>query len=224
MAFKKINHKWLYKDVVLQIEAYIKENKLQKDDKLPTERDLAEQLGISRGTIREAFRTLEVNGIIESRPGGGRFLKAYSVPSSIRVNILHELENAEVADLLEMREVIELKIIDLVIARATEEDLENIRNALNKSNEVYETDNAFHLALAEASHNNAFYNVVKFNLATLAQIRKMTLAKPERSELMTQEHNVILEAILNKDAGKAKKVLVEHLNSIRTFVKKTEEM
>ena len=65
MDFQKINHTSLYAEVLLQLENYIERYGLKPGDRLPTERVMAEQLGISRGTLREAFRILEANGIVE---------------------------------------------------------------------------------------------------------------------------------------------------------------
>ncbi len=209
------SEKRLYKNVILQIEEIIDSNGLQSGDRLPTERNLAERLGISRAVIREAFRILEVNGMIVSKMGGGRFFK-----TKVNVReIIEALGKADLLDLLEMREVIEMRIIDLVLERAGEEDLASIKEALEQSADVYVNDNKFHLALAEASHNNAFYNIMRYNLELMAETRQKVLGTASRSVQMPQEHMEIFLAIKNRDAATAKKVLRKHLKSIQQVIK-----
>ena len=214
MDFQTIDHKWLYKEVVLQLENYIKENHLKIGDQLPTERYLAERLGISRGTVREAFRTLEVNGVIESRPGGGRFLKTDLNQHTFLKDVATELDHAAAKDLLELRELIELKQLELVIDRGTEEDFANIEEALNSSEDDYERDSAFHLALAEASHNNAFYLVNKYIMSLLADVRKNYIKRPNRHQEIRHEHAALLDAIKNRDQISAQELMLQHLHTL----------
>lgn len=219
MKFKKLSHKNLYKEVLLQLEEYIVENELAPGSRLPTERELAEQLEISRGTVREAFRVLESKGIITSKPGGGRFLKENLVTKESR-EALEDLEHADITDMLEMREVIESKIIELAIERGTKEDLLRIEKALlgSKNMTRYERDNDFHLALAEASHNNAFYHIMKVNLSLMCDIRKRTLKDPLRKDDLFMEHKGIYEAILQKDKVKGNEILKQHLQAIQKTI------
>lgn len=218
MNFQKIDHKRLYKDVVEQLENYIIANQLQPGDKLPTERELAEQLNISRGTVREAFRVLEANQIIESRSGSGRFLGQNFIIANERMDIISQLENADLLDLMELREIVEEKALELTIDKATDEDILLIQNALSLSNDPFQNDNAFHLALAEVSGNNALFNVLKFNLNLMAQIRRASLRNPGRSDSMRHEHDIILEAIIARNKKRAKQALMEHLKSIRQSI------
>jgi len=97
-------------------------------DRLPPERDLAKQLGVSRSTLREAFRVLEQQGIIVTKPGGGRYI--VGLPKQYdKQALLEDLEKAAIWDLLETREMLENRIVELACERATEQDLINIREA-----------------------------------------------------------------------------------------------
>lgn len=219
MEFRKINHTSLYEDVLLQLEEYIERYGLKPEDRLPTERVMAEQLGISRGTLREAFRILEANGIIEVTPGGGRYLKRDLAHSNLVIDLVNEFEPADTMDLMELREVLELKIVELVIEKASDKELIEIEAGFSRSNDPYEIDNTFHLALAKASHNTAFYNVMKFNLSLLAKIRMRSLGKLEREEKMAKEHEELMEAIKLRDKELAKAKLTQHLEAVKSSIR-----
>jgi GntR family transcriptional repressor for pyruvate dehydrogenase complex len=124
----------LYKDVLAQLESYIESNDLKVGDSLPTERVMAEQLGISRGTLREAFRILEANGVVRVTPGGGRFLERDLAHSNLIIDMVHELNPIDATDLMELREILELKIVELVIEKATDEELREIELSLSRGN------------------------------------------------------------------------------------------
>lgn len=218
MALQKIEHKYLYKDVISQLEAYIVENDLQIGDRLPTERELALQLGISRGTVREAFRILEENQILESRPGGGRFLSNSLLENQERNRMISAIEGSDLLDLLDLRTLIEQKAVELVIDNASDQALEDVHSALHKSNDVFTNDSAFHLALAKASNNSAFYNVLRYNLSLLAKTRRASLKTSGRKEQMSREHNIILERIMARDKEGAAEALRQHLEGIRLSI------
>lgn len=224
MDFQKINHTSIYEEVLLQLENYIETNSLKPEDKLPTERDMAEQLGISRGTIREAFRILEANGIIEVTPGGGRFLKRDLAHSNLIIDMVNEIEPSDPLDLMELREVLESKIIEMVIDRASDEELAEIEAGLSRGNDPFEIDNTFHLALAKASHNTAFYSYMKFNLSLLAKIRMRSLGRPEREQKMADEHWKLMDAIKARDKKLADDMIKQHLGAVKLVLRKDKQV
>ena len=110
----------------------IKNNELKPGDKLPPERELAEKLSISRNSLREAFRVLESRGLIKSKPGGGRFIREIRENDHNNTeNIILSLEKSSILELLEAREMFEVKIAQIPAQRATSEDIELIKKALN---------------------------------------------------------------------------------------------
>ena len=174
MKFRKITPIRLYESVIEQIMGLIKNNRLKPGDKLPPERELAERLSISRGSLREAFRVLESRGIIKSKPGGGRYIREIRKNGHNNTeNIILSLEKSSILELLEAREIFEAKIVKLAAQRATAEDIELIEQALNKMNEEKklkyhkktESDTEFHLAIAGASHNFVFVNIIKLHVS-----------------------------------------------------------
>lgn len=227
MEFKEIAPVRLYESVIEQIMDLIKNNELKPGDKLPPERELAEKLSISRNSLREAFRVLESRGLIKSKPGGGRFIREiWKNGHNNTENIILSLEKSSILELLEAREVFEVKIAEIAAQRATLEDIEIIEEALNKMNQKEElkddkkteSDTEFHLAIAGASHNFVFVNIMKLHLDLLKETREKTWQIPGRREKQYQEHQAIFQAIKEHNSKKAEEAMLKHLMSIRKVV------
>ena len=229
MEFREITPVRLYESVIEQIMNLIKNNKLKPGDKLPPERELAEKLSISRGSLREAFRVLESRGLIKSKPGGGRYIREIRKNGHNNTeNIILSLEKSSILELLEAREMFEVKIAEIAAQKATPEDIKLIEEALNKMNEEEElkygketeSDTEFHLAIASASHNFVFVNIIKLHLDLLKETRGKTWQITGRREKQYQEHQVILQAIKERDSKKAGEVMLKHLRNIREVLVK----
>jgi len=227
MEFKEIAPVRLYESVIEQIMDLIKNKKLKPGDKLPPERELAEKLSISRNSLREAFRVLESRGLIKSKPGGGRFIREIreNVHNNTE-NIILSLEKSSILELLEAREMFEVEIVELATQRATPEEIELIEKALNKMNQKeelkddkkMESDTEFHLAIAGASHNFVFVNIMKLHLDLLKETREKTWQIPGRREKQYQEHQAIFQAIKEHNSKKAEEAILKHLRNIREIV------
>jgi len=227
MEFKEITPVRLYESVIEQIMDLIKNNELKPGDKLPPERELAEKLSISRNSLREAFRVLESRGLIKSKPGGGRFIREIRENGHNNTeNIILSLEKSSILELLEAREIFEVKIAEIAAQRATLEDIEIIEEALNKMNQneelkddkKTESDTEFHLAIAGASHNFVFVNIMKLHLDLLKETREKTWQIPGRREKQYQEHRAIFQAIKEHNSKKAEEAILKHLRNIRKIV------
>lgn len=227
MEFKEIAPVRLYESVIEQIMDLIKNNELKPGDKLPPERELAEKLSISRNSLREAFRVLESRGLIKSKPGGGRFIREIRENGHNNTeNIILSLEKSSILELLEAREIFEVKIAEIAAQRATLEDIEIIEEALNKMNQneelkddkKTESDTEFHLAIAGASHNFVFVNIMKLHLDLLKETREKTWQIPGRREKQYQEHRAIFQAIKEHNSKKAEEAILKHLRNIREIV------
>ncbi|OFW51949.1 MAG: hypothetical protein A2163_09015 [Actinobacteria bacterium RBG_13_35_12] len=227
MEFKEITPVRLYESVIEQIMDLIKNNELKPGDKLPPEREMAEKLSISRNSLREAFRVLESRGLIKSKPGGGRFIREIRENDHNNTeNIILSLEKSSILELLEAREIFEVKIAEIAAQRAALEDIEIIEEALNKMNQKEElkddkkteSDTEFHLAIAGASHNFVFVNIMKLHLDLLKETREKTWQIPGRREKQYQEHRAIFRAIKEHNSKKAVEAMLKHLMSIRKVV------
>ncbi|REK63465.1 MULTISPECIES: FadR/GntR family transcriptional regulator [Cohnella] len=228
MTIKKIKYHRVYEDVIEQIENLILEGNLAPGDVLPTERELAQAFGISRGTLREAFRILEREGLIETRPGGGRFLSKNLNKAEDKSRIIENIERATIIELLEAREIFETGIVELAAKRATEQDILEIETALEKwgkidsdSDDPTSPDQAFHLSIAKATHNVVLVNLIDLHMDLLQKTLNKTVDIPGRKDEVYKEHFNILQAIKEKDPSKAREAILYHLKQVKQNILST---
>lgn len=219
---KKIKYHRVYEDVIEQIENLILEGNLSPGDVLPTERELAQAFGISRGTLREAFRILERERLIETRPGGGRYLSKNLNEAEDKRRILENIERATIIELLEAREIFETGIVELAAERATEQDIQEIEAALERwgkinhdSDDPVNPDQAFHLSIAKATHNVVLVNLIDLHIDLLQKTLAKTGNRPGRKDEVYIEHTRIVQAIKEKNPQKAKEALLHHLRQVK---------
>lgn len=226
MTIQRIKYHRVYEDVIEQIKNLILEGNLSPGDVLPTERELAQSFGISRGTLREAFRILEREGLIEVKPGGGRYLSKALDVAEDRSRIMDNIERATIIELLEARELFETGIVELAAKRATEEDIAEIEAAFEKWGEIdleedrSEPDQAFHLSIAKATHNVVLINMIELHMDLLQRTLNKTAEIPGRKSEVYEEHLLIMQAIKQRDPVKAKLALLNHLNKVKENIQK----
>lgn len=232
--FKKVSPVRLYENVTEQIINLIKSNELKPGDRLPPERELAEQFSISRASLREAFRVLESRGLIKSTPGGGRFIREINKDTLIDTeNVIFNLEKSSLLELLEAREIFEVKIVELAVQRATVEDVKEIEENFYRMYRVgekedidtedvekTELDTEFHLAIARASRNFVFINIMRLHFELLKNIRNKTWQIPGRQEQNQKEHLAIFQAVKEHNSKKAAEAMLNHLRNIREVIAK----
>lgn len=225
--FSTVKGERLYEIIVRQVVDLIKEGKLKPGDRLPAERQLAITLGCSRTSLREACRVLESEGLIISKPGGGRFIQQIdqNLKLNYEYNTVNMIEKTAILHFLEVREVLEPKIVELACQRATASDIEKIEEVLIRMEESLkhpeervDEDGNFHLALAEATQNFVFVSLMKSNLNMIRQVRKRTLHSQDRYQKSLNEHLIILEAVRNGESIKAVEAILNHLNHIKDQV------
>jgi len=223
VAFQKVGRYRLYEAVLEQLLNFVKSGDIKVGERFPSERELERELGVSRGILREAFRILEARGIIESRQGGGRFLRQTPVQSLFdSADIFTSLERAVLLDICESRQVIEVKVAELAAERATDEDLANLTEVVDTffttqfdPNRKDDLDLDFHLAIAECTHNFALQELVRVLMSLLKQHRQQAMLDPAEWQALCLEHRKILEAIAARDGKSASRVMHEHLESLR---------
>ena len=139
--FSHVKSKKVYQQVVEQIQTMAMNGELEKGDRLPTERDMAEKLGVSRTSIREAMRSLEMVGLVESRQGEGNFVGGsisgnYFEPLSV----MFMLNNGDPRDIFELRQVIEMEAVSIaagnVKKEGREEEIKELNDLVQKLREV----------------------------------------------------------------------------------------
>jgi GntR family transcriptional regulator, transcriptional repressor for pyruvate dehydrogenase complex len=187
--------------------------------RIPAERDLCQQLGIARASLREAMKALELIGVVESRVGDGTFVcprgEFLSRPLlwAITGTDLNELR-----DIVEARRLIEEDIAGLAAERANQSEVEKIassvhdlRQSLNDPNACLAADLRFHIAIAEAAHNQVLLNSVQLLRNLMKQWILLKLQIPGTSAQVLTQHEAILAAIRLRDSARAREAMSQHL-------------
>jgi len=226
MEFTPIKTKRLYEEIVEQIKRLLTEGKLKPGDKLLAERDMAEQFQVSRASVREAIRTLEMLGIIDIRPGEGTFIRDTETDDIIRpLAMFLAVERSSLLDMFEMRRIFETATAGMAAQRATEEELdqieamlENMRERLNVQDPARgeEFDAAFHYAVAEATHNSLLTKLFKtvseeFAKANSVARRQLYQSGEENAQKIIDQHTEILDAIRARSPEAASAAMLSHL-------------
>jgi GntR family transcriptional repressor for pyruvate dehydrogenase complex len=230
--FSPIRTSKISDEVYKQLVSLISGGHLKPGEKLPSEREMASDLGISRQSIREALYRAEIMGLIEVRQGEGSFvLSSIREPLKSPLLVLLEEEAGRIFEFLEVRKLIEGWCAEKAATEATAEDLEKMEGILEKmersapGDREWETmDVKFHLAIAAATHNVIAIHIMealKESFGSFFTFRKV-LTKPERKELLWQHHDAIYRAISQRDRSLAKRKLIYHLDFIEKKIK--EEM
>ncbi len=222
--YRQVQTARLYEQIVEQIESQVLTGKLHYGDRLPTERELAEQFGVSRTVVREAVKTLREKGLVQSHQGRGTFITdgtARSVRHSL--GFMMQIGAAEGAgNLTEAREILEPEIAARAATRADAASVAAMRQAvatmdaaLDDADAFIEADLAFHLALAKATQNAFIPTLLNPIVDLLREDRKRifnTPGAPRRGQLY---HKRILDAVVRRDPEAARKAMRAHLRQVR---------
>ena len=228
--FRPVNVDRVSQVIVDQIKLLVREGKLAKGDRLPSERALCQRFGVSRVTVREALRVLEASGLIEIRVGarGGAFVTS---PTKERLGEgladLMTLSPLTPGHITEARRVIEVGILPLVVERATERDLADLRrlvdegyDALDRNAYTMGLSAAFHVGIATCAHNPAIETLVQsFHGPMLLSLRQAQIVAPAMGRRGTAEHAALVDAIENRDVDSAIKVMTAHLDRTAALVR-----
>lgn len=203
----------------------IRAGRLQHDERLPTERHLADSMGISRAAVREAFAAMESEGLIRREVGRGTFV---TMPEDPVGRFLSPLRlEASPAKLIEARFVIEPQMVELAVVNATPSDVVALHAQCDllqgaRSSAEFETlDRAFHRAIVEATRNpllTAIYDALNAARET-PEWRKLKehrfVDRPERRPHVIAEHRAIVAGMEERDAAGARAAMLAHLGSVR---------
>ena len=212
----------LYEDIVRQFHALIREGVLKHGDRLPSERTLAGRFKVSRSSIREAIRSLELQGLVVSKRGSGTFIDTENLDSVVAlVAAVLNTGADKLRDIFEMRHLLEPQIAALAAQRATGEEVQRMREILEEQERQIargetgvEADTAFHFALASAAHNSALVKVVSAVEDILQRSRDRSLQEPGRPRRSLDSHRQMLQAIETGDADEARRAMEHHLTAV----------
>jgi DNA-binding FadR family transcriptional regulator len=206
----------LYIKVAEQVSGLVRSGSIKPGDRLPSERDLAEQLGVSRPTIREAMIALEIAGIIEIKTGSGIYITDH--PPELKIVD----EGVGPFEILDTRYILESEACALAAARISDQQIEELKQTISEMEEEQkradaseQADMKFHLLIAEASQNSAISAIIKWlwelrNQSRLSQVFMVRLRK-EGIHPSINEHKKIVAALEKRNPEKARNAMKMHI-------------
>ncbi|MEM1399232.1 MAG: FadR/GntR family transcriptional regulator [Pseudomonadota bacterium] len=229
-VFEPVGGQSLADRVAFQIETYILNGVLKEGARLPGERDLADQLEVSRPKLREALQLLEERGLINIVAGDGGFVASLSGPAmSPALIALYTRHPAALDDHLEYRRNQEAFAARLAADRATKHDhdrLGELLAAMGKAHEAgnerlgSELDADFHMAIVEASYNRTLIHTMTalyaLNRSAVFFSRTELLTSPDISSALLSQHKAITARIIEGDGEEAARLSAEHIDYVRT--------
>jgi GntR family transcriptional regulator, transcriptional repressor for pyruvate dehydrogenase complex len=231
---KPIKPKRISDQVFEQLKDLIFRGHFKPGEKLMTERELAQALGISRPTVREAINKLVSMGIVEHRQGQGTFVNSPSDDSEKNpLAAIIQDRDFSLMDLLEVRLGLECNAATLAAARATEEDIQALQKSLDEMISEIEAgglgsgaDVSFHMAIAFATQNGVHIRIMRSLYDLMFYGIKQNLQhlyeKPENLKTITQQHTRVFEAIRRHDPDGAFHAMKEHITYVMTFFRERE--
>ncbi len=209
----------VYEEAARQIRTAIEEGTWLPGERLPSERELCKLLNVGRTSVREALRALQALDFIDIRPGEGSFVRERRLPlAEERVRLL--LQSKPVADLYEVREMLECQMAALAAERAGPDDiaameaaLDRMANKLDDPQACVAEDYAFHLALGQSADNEALLGIQRMLLDELHPAVERFLAVPGRTKRALSEHQAVLQAVKDSDPTLSHGRMHAHLQS-----------
>lgn len=220
----------LFYSIARKIEEKILSEEILPGTRLESERQLAAIYGVSRNVIRESLRVLEEKGLVKTQIGKGTYAQAQTRKEANQVvseAIIHT--NTKWTDIIEIREVIEIAAIRKAVSEATQADLNQLKNILNRMKKIKpngiannmkfsELDTEFHLQIAKASKNEMFYLLLRsfYNITEYREVFWLSQLYPNGQELALAQHCEIYDVIVSRNENKSIEALTKHIRTLRS--------
>ncbi|WP_435122714.1 FadR/GntR family transcriptional regulator [Amycolatopsis thermoflava] len=209
----------LYEQVLERLRAYAADAGLRAGDRLPAERDLAQRLGVSRASVKQAIVVLEVQGLVETRHGGGTYLVRDALDAEPVERLVER--RRRLPDVLDAREALETKLAELAAMRRTDEDLAALESALEfMASEIrdggagVEGDRRFHAAVTGAAHSALLAEFMEAIADQITESRNESLRQPGRPPRSLDQHIRIADAIRDRNPKTAAEAMRDHLRTV----------
>ena len=212
----------LYEEVAARTRDLVVSGELRPGQGLAAERKLAEQFKVGRAVIREAIRRLEVSGLVESRHGGGNYVREVTVEHLVApfATVLNDIGHLR-EELMDARLFFEPQIAREVAKSATPEDLRQLEDVIRRQEvrtrdgqATAEEDAEFHRLLARATHNTVVVRVMEVIDSLLEDEHARWFRSAERSKNSLEGNRRILEAVRRREQGAAQKAMEQHIQEI----------
>jgi GntR family transcriptional regulator, transcriptional repressor for pyruvate dehydrogenase complex len=227
--FEVVRRQKVYEAVAEQIERLIL-RRLKPGDKLPSERELAEMLHVSRSSIRDAIRSLELLGLVEPRQGAGTLVREATGDSMKPLADALKQRQEMVSDLLDFREMLEPPLAARAAAHISPKQISELEDILRRQEQkmlagepAIAEDTEFHYTIALASGNTVVLKVIDLLMDLLRDTRQRALQVPGRPQRSLNGHRRILDAIARRDPEAANTAMRRHIREIEHVVLKKFE-
>ena len=204
-----------------QIETLLDKGELRPGDQLPPERALAEQFQVSRASVREALRSLELLGVVETRAGGGTFVRRTAPEDLARPLSNLIVRGHTLTDVIEVRGLIEPAIAASAAKRIRPDELEELRAILKQqadrvaAGQPYaEEDTRFHEVIGQAARNELLVTMLGVIWDVLRSSREQWLQTNQRAHASIDAHQRILDALETHDADAARAAAADHIHAV----------
>ncbi|MBC2580135.1 FadR/GntR family transcriptional regulator [Clostridium sp. DJ247] len=229
--FSPIKNTKVYEQVIEQIKHMIVDGTLKRGDKLPSERELVEHLQVSRTSIREALRALQIIGLVECKQGEGNYIRQEFENSLFEpLSIMFMLQESNPMEIIEVRKIIEVETASIAAQKITHKELESLEilvkafeNTKNENDNV-KIDKKFHYEIAQSSGNFLILNI--FNAISglmdsfIEDARKKIIVDEKNIEVLAKQHWDIYEALRNHNPEKAADAMKKHLDFTNYYILK----
>lgn len=205
--------------------------KLRINDRLPTEREIVETLGVSRNSVREVLHMLEISGLIECVQGSGNYVRCDTQEYMVRTaNMIMALRNIHYIEVFHLRTAYEYTALNLAITEASDEEVEELHSILEQMDaaetiqESAALDTAFHRTLLRSSHNNLLLlyasMIVELMNQFIADLRGNILVDPVHAESLRETHWNIYRAIAARDVQAGRIAMEQHFEIVDEHLKR----
>jgi len=218
LSIVPVRNERLSDKVVNQILSLIHDGELKPGQKLPSELVFSEQFAVSRGVIREAMIQLQALGYISRKTKQGTYIEKDIIDRLSRP-VSDALKEATYQDLLDFRDSLESKMVEIVIERATDEEIQEIAESLHadstKLSEHFSLDHYFHYKLAQASRNVFYMNFIDTYYDLIDELAQANKRQEGSLQHIAEEHILIVEAIAKRDKVAAHRAMKRHIMNVR---------
>lgn len=235
MPFQAIEPQRMYQQIANQVAGLIQDGQFKPGERLPPERDLAKEFGVSRNVVREAMVALELAGLIEVRIGAGTFVQSNHGRGVRFAPLRQDDVGPGPFELLAARRVVEGEIAFIAAKTATDEQLANIRDALIRMERdpvpyriSRNWDRIFHGRIAAATNNTVLVSIVdtmwKAMLDPMFETFSQHTRLPEYHRMTLDDHRAILSALDRRDRAGARQAMDDHLMHVEGVLSQADEL
>lgn len=225
LSFTPVRNERLSDKVVAQILAMIHDGEIKPGQKLPSEVLFSEKFAVSRGVIREAMIQLQALGYIRRKTKDGTFIQK-DVIEKLSKPVSDALKEATFGDLLDFRDSLESRMVEIIIDRASDEEIEDLQNSLDadssKLTGQFSLDHYFHYKLAQASRNIFYMHFIDTYYDLIEELASANKKQAGTVQSISEEHMNIVEAIAKRDKQAAHHAMSHHINMVRIRRQKAE--